>query len=132
MNVVAALSDQLERSPCKRPDDLLFAGNVRQYRHGTKRELGRGGITRGWVLAKFREALAKIGIDRLEQSSRRLRFHSWRHTAISELRGEIEDSVLKPMVGHSESSRTTDLYTRALRKHLMKLQKTMERMYTEE
>jgi hypothetical protein len=39
-----------------------------RYRRGTKHEPNQCGMSRGWLLAKFRGALEKSGIDNLEQS----------------------------------------------------------------
>lgn len=54
----------------------------------------------------FYNALKNIGIDEDHRKSRRLTFHSWRHTFHAILRGSINDVDLRRITGHKTETMT--------------------------
>lgn len=54
-------------------------------------------------------AMRKIGISEAEQKHRLLGFHSFRHWHVSTLRGEVPETVLGKVIGHTDP-KTTDRY----------------------
>ena len=75
-----------------------------------------------YLLKYYYAALAAIGITEDRRKERNIDFHSLRHFFNSMLRGQIDDSNLRLIVGH-QSERMSDNYTHEVRERLLQVGK---------
>ena len=81
-------------------------------------------IASSYVRDGYYEALDAIGITDEERKRRNIDFHSLRHYYNSMMRGNVEESDLRSVIGH-ESERMTDHYTHVIEEKLVKIGKTV-------
>ena len=77
-------------------------------------------IASSYVRDGYYEALDAIGIKEEERKRRNIDFHSLRHYYNSMMRGNVEESDLRSVIGH-ESVRMTDHYTHAVKEKLIEI-----------
>lgn len=77
-------------------------------------------IASSYVRDGYYEALDAIGIKEEERKRRNIDFHSLRHYFNSMMRGNVEESDLRSVIGH-ESVRMTDHYTHAVKEKLIEI-----------
>ena len=75
-----------------------------------------------YLLKYYYAALAAVGITEEKRKERNIDFHSLRHFFNSMLRGQIDDSNLRLIVGH-QSERMSDNYTHEVRERLLQIGK---------
>ena len=75
-----------------------------------------------YLLKYYYAALAADGITEEKRKERNIDFHSLRHFFNSMLRGQIDDSNLRLIVGH-QSERMSDNYTHEVRERLLQIGK---------
>jgi len=93
------LTQLIEASPHKAPEDLVFFGTDARSPVGHKE-----------ILEALYRALKKIGISGEERARRNITFHSWRHLFNSMCRARIPDYKLRRLTGH-RSEAMTEHYT---------------------
>ena len=79
-------------------------------------------IAGSYINKYYYAALAAIGITEEKRRERNIDFHSLRHFFNSMLRGQIDDSNLRLIVGH-QSERMSDNYTHEVRERLLQIGK---------
>ena len=79
-------------------------------------------IAGSYINKYYYAALATIGITEKKRRERNIDFHSLRHFFNSMLRGQIDDSNLRLIVGH-QSERMSDNYTHEVRERLLQIGK---------
>jgi len=67
-------------------------------------------VSKSGILGMFYHALELIGIDEKKREARNLVFHGLRHSYTSQIRGRVDDTITRLVVGH-QNERTTDGYT---------------------
>ena len=79
-------------------------------------------IAGSYINKYYYAALAAIGITEEKRKERNIDFHSLRHFFNSMLRGEVDDSNLRLVVGH-QSERMSDNYTHEIREKVLEVGK---------
>ena len=69
-------------------------------------------VSKNGILGMFYHALKIIGITDEVRESRNLVFHGLRHSYASQIRGRVDDTITRLVIGH-QSEKTTDIYTHA-------------------
>lgn len=67
-------------------------------------------FSKSGILGMFYHALDLIGIDEDARKARNLVFHSLRHSYASQIRGRVDDTITRLVIGH-QNEKTTDIYT---------------------
>lgn len=79
-------------------------------------------IAGSYINKYYYAALSAIGITEEKRRERNIDFHSLRHFFNSMLRGEVDDSNLRLVVGH-QSERMSDNYTHEVRERILQVGK---------
>jgi integrase len=95
--VSLALTAIMDESPYKEDEALVFAAG------DSDKPLSKTAI-----LEQYKRALTKIGITPANQKARTLVFHSWRHGWNSLFRGQVEDAMVRRILGHKTEQMTTN------------------------
>ncbi len=86
-------------------------------------------IAGSYINKYYYAALAAIGITEEKRKERNIDFHSLRHFFNSMLRGEVDDSNLRLVVGH-QSERMSDNYTHEIREKVLEVGKVASNIIT--
>jgi integrase len=101
----------------KDPKDFVFSMN------------GQRPIAGNTVTRNLHHALQEIGISYKEQRERRIDFHSWRHFYESILRGNVSDSDLRQITGHTSPS-MTERYSHRMPERITQYACIQERIFS--
>ena len=86
-------------------------------------------IAGSYINKYYYAALAVVGITEEKRKERNIDFHSLRHFFNSMLRGEVDDSNLRLVVGH-QSERMSDNYTHEIREKVLEVGKVASNIIT--
>lgn len=87
-------------------------------------------VSKSGILGMFYHALELIGIDEKKRKDRNLVFHGLRHSYASQIRGRVDDTITRLVIGH-QNEKTTDIYTHTNYDMLKPLAERNRQIYAE-